>query len=224
MAVSKSQKEAILSKLVELLKVSTSVAFVTTNKLTVEEISNMRRAFRPVGGHFVMAKKTLIRIAFKQALGVELNTDTLPGQVTILVSTQDPIAAIGLANKFAGEKDFAKEEKLTFCGAYFEGRLLDATETKKIASLPSRETLLAKLMGSMKSPISALARFMDAAKTKMEETGTANVAGLAALAEKKDEPKVPETPKQEEAPVETPAVEAETSAEEAPAIEEEKTA
>lgn len=209
MAVTKSQKEAILVRLVDLLKQAKSVTFLTTNKLTVEEISNMRRAFRPVGGSFVMAKKTLIRHAFKEVLGVELDIKTLPGQVTMLVAAEDALAPIGIASKFAGEKDFAKEEKIKFAGAYFEGRVLDAAETKKIASLPSRETLLAKLMGSMKSPVSALARFMDAAKKKMEETGTANVAGLAALADKKDAPKA------EEAPAAAPAAEAPVATEEA---------
>ncbi len=156
---------------------ATSLAFVRTNKLTVEEITDIRRELRPLDAAFTMTKKTFIRIALKQALGIDIDPESLPGQVTIVISRADPIAPIGIANRFAN--DFVKEEKMIFLAGYFEGALLDRDQTLRIATLPSRETLLAKLMGSMKSPVGGLARFFDAAKKDMEEKGIDKLSGLA---------------------------------------------
>jgi hypothetical protein len=87
--------------------------------------------------------------------------------------------------------------------------LKTADETKVLASMPSRETLLGRLVGSMKSPISALARFFDAAKKDLEAKDVAKVRDL-----KNATPKKAEAPK-EEVKVEAPAVVVETPAPEA---------
>lgn len=68
-------------------------------------------------------------------------------------------------------KEWQKEGKIKFVGGYFDGILLDAKAISRIASLPSREVLLAKLLGSMMSPVSGLARFFDGAKKSMEARG-----------------------------------------------------
>jgi large subunit ribosomal protein L10 len=73
---------------------------------------------------------------------------------------------LSVVNKYAFE--LRKEEKIKFVGAYFDGNVIDAAGAAKLANLPSREVLLAKLLGSMKAPISALARFLDAAKGDLE--------------------------------------------------------
>ncbi len=70
-------------------------------------------------------------------------------------------------------------------------------ETKVIASMPSRETLLSRLVGSMMSPLSGMARFLDAAAKEVETQGKTKVGQL--------EGKKAETPKEEAAPSETPA-------------------
>lgn len=223
MTVSKAKKDEILATLESTLKDSTSVAFTTNNKLTVLEISNIRKDLRSVGGTFMLAKKTLIRLAFKNVFGVEFDADFLPGQVAVLISKQDKIAAIAVVNKHAQE--LKKEEKIKFVGAYFDGKVLNAVEAAKIANLPSKEVLLAKLLGSMKAPISALARFFDAAKTDLENRNLKTVQDLTLPVVAKTE-----TPKEEvkaveevtaavETPVVTEAVAEEVSAEVAPAVE-----
>ena len=90
-----------------------------------------------------------------------------------------------------------KEQKITWAASIFEGKFQDKKETETIASMPSRETLLSRLVGSMKSPISKLARFFDAAAKDIESNGKTKVWELEW---KKEE--VAEAPKAEETPAE----------------------
>ncbi len=176
MAVTKAKKSEILGILEEHLKDAQSVAFTSNQKLTVLETSGMKKEIRAAGGVYMIAKKTLICIAFKKVLGVELDRATLPGQVAILICKADKIAPLAAINKTAQE--LKKEEKIKFVGGYIDGRLLSAAETTKLASLPSREVLLAKLLGSMMSPLSGLARFFDAAGKDLTAKGLSKAKDL----------------------------------------------
>ncbi len=165
MAVTKARKSEQLAALEAHLKDAKSVVFTTNTKVTVLEVSALKKDLRAANALFLTAKKTLIRIAFKNVFSVDLDLATLPGQVALVISKGDALAPFGIANKYATE--WRKEEKLVFVAGYLEGRMMDATETKKLATLPSREVLLAKLLGSMMSPLSGLARFFDAAGKDM---------------------------------------------------------
>jgi large subunit ribosomal protein L10 len=223
MAVSKARKVEQLGALEAHLKEAKSVAFTSNQKITVLEVTNLKRDLRAENAVFLTVKKTLIRIAFKNVYNVEIDLDTLPGQVSLVIAKGDALSPLGVANKYANE--WKKEEKMTFVAGYMDGRMMDATETRKLATLPSREVLLAKLLGSMMSPLSGLARFFDAAKKDLESKSLAKVGDLTASVpaktpEPKEEAPVAESAKTEEAPVvettpETP-VEAPMTTEEAP--------
>lgn len=176
MAITRAKKTEILATLEAHLKAATSVAFTSNNKLTVQDINAIRNDARAQDTVFMLAKKTLIRIAFKNVLGADLDISTLPGQVAIVISKGDKIAGLAAVNKYVGE--FKKEEKLKFVGGYIDGRIIDGKETSKLAGLPSREVLLAKLLGSMKAPISGLARFFDGAKKELETKSLTKVGDL----------------------------------------------
>lgn len=137
----------------------------------------MKAELRKENAIYMVAKKTLICLAMKNVLGAEVDINTLPGAVAILVAKGDKVAPLGIVNKYA--QALRKEEKIKFVGGYIDGRVLGADETAKLASLPSREVLLAKLLGSMMSPLSALARFFDGAKTEMTTKGATKVGDLA---------------------------------------------
>ena len=132
----------------------------------------------PHNAIYLTAKKTLIRIAFKNVFGLDLDIDTLPGQVAMVIAKEDAITTLGVVNKYASQKDWKKAQKLTFVGGYFEEKIVDADSIRKIASLPSREVLLAKLLGSMMAPLSSLARFFDAAKKDLEAKNLSTVKDL----------------------------------------------
>lgn len=201
MAVSKAKKVEQLAVLEAHLKEATSVGFTSNTKVTVLEVSALKRDLRAQNAIFLTAKKTLIRIAFKNVYGVEVDINTLPGQVALVIAKGDAIAPLGVANKYANE--WKKEQKLTFVAGYMEGRLMDGAETKKLATLPSREVLLAKLLGSMMSPLSGLARFFDAAGKDITAKGVTKVGDLVGAAPAKAEAPAPVAPeaKVEEAPV-----------------------
>lgn len=220
MAVSKSKKVEILAELEKELKLASSVAFTSNTKLTVLDITNIRRELIKVDAKLMLAKKTLVKIAFKNVYNVELNDEVLPWQVAVLISKWDKIAWISIVNKYANE--FRKEEKIKFVWAYFDGQVLDAAATGKIANLPSREVLLAKLLGSMMSPLSALARFFDWAKNELEAKNVAKVWDLVSFVEKKEETKTEEAPVEtkEEAKEEVVEAKEEIKTEEVPATEE----
>jgi len=210
MAVTKQQKSEILAGLVEQFKAAKSIGFASTNTLTVQDFADMRKDLREVDATYTIAKKTLIKLAIKEALDIDLDLADMPGQVGAVCSNDDAVAGLGAVNKAVKE---SKGEKVEWTVCIFEGELKSVEETKIIASMPSRDTLLGRMVGSMKSPISAMARFMDAAAKEMEEKGVDTVGKLEGEAPAKEE-----APK-EEAKTEEPKVEEkkeEVAAESAP--------
>ena len=181
MAVTKAKKAEQLAVLEAHLKTATSVAFTSNIKVTVLEISALKKDLRAQNAIYLTAKKTLIRIAFKTVYGADVDLATLPGQVGLVISQGDALAPFSIANKYAN--DWKKEQKMTFVAGYMEGRLMDATETAKLATLPSREVLLAKLLGSMMSPLSGLARFFDAAGKDLTAKSLTKVGDLIGSAD-----------------------------------------
>ncbi|ATU05327.1 50S ribosomal protein L10 [Candidatus Gracilibacteria bacterium HOT-871] len=183
MAVSKQKKAEILSSLVEQVKNAKSIGFASTKGVTVAEFADLRKKLREVGASYTLAKKTLIVKAVKEALDLDLNLADLEGQIGMVCSNDDAIAGLSKVNDFI--KATEKEQKMTWSISIFEGKLQDKAETKVIASMPSRETLLSRLVGSMKSPISSLARFFDAAAKDIEAKGKTKVGELEGKKEEK---------------------------------------
>lgn len=196
MAVSKSKKTDILENIKKSIKEAKSVAFTTNNWLTVDEITNLRKSLREINSTITLAKKTLIKIAFKEVFDVEIDDSILVGQIAIVCSNDDAVWAMWKVNNFM--KDFKKDPKIIWAWSYFEWSIKNAEETQVIASIPSREVLLGRLVWSMISPISALARFFDAASKKLTEEWLTNLWSVKVekKVEEKKEEKV-ETPTEE---------------------------
>lgn len=225
MAVSKSQKIDILENLKKSIKEAKSVSFTTNNWLTVDEITNLRKSLREVNTSFTLAKKTLIKIAFKEVYNIELEDSMLNGQIAVVCSNDDAIAWLGKVNDFI--KSFKKDPKVVWAWSYIEWELKNAEDTSNIASIPSKDVLLWRLVWSMLSPISALARFFDAASKKLNDEWIETLWSKPAPkkeekkeeTEAKKEEKVEEV-KETEEKKETP--EKETKIEEVKEVEKEK--
>jgi len=186
MALTRTKKEQVLAQLVERLKEAKSIGFTTNNGLTVEEITNLRVNLREVNAEFHLAKKTLIKIAFKEVYDVEVDDALLPNQIALVLSNEDAVAGMGKVNDFMkkGQPGF---EKMSWTGSYFEGELKDAESTKEIAGMPSRETLLSRMVGSLMSPLSSMARFLDAAAKEVESQWKENLSQIEVKKEEKEE-------------------------------------
>jgi large subunit ribosomal protein L10 len=123
--------------------------------LTVTQMNRLRRAVREADGRFRVAKNTLAKRA-ASAGRHEKMTPLLRGPVALLMGFKDPVTVAKLAVKFAEELP-----KLEIKGAVLDGALLPAAEVKGLATLPSREVLLAQLLGLLQAPATQLVRTLN---------------------------------------------------------------
>jgi large subunit ribosomal protein L10 len=174
MAVSKQQKADILAGLVAQFKEAKSIGFAKTSTLTVAEFADMRASLREVGATYTLAKKTLIKIAIKEALDIDVNLAELEGQIGVVCSNEDAVAGLGKVNDLVKKT----EDKIEWAACIFEGEYKGLEETKVLAGLPSKDTLLSRMVGSLQSPLSGLARFLDAAAKEVESQGKEKAGDL----------------------------------------------
>lgn len=189
MAVSKQKKALILEELVSKFKDAQSIGFAKTNTMTVDEFAKLRAGLREVGATYTLAKKTIIVKAVKEALDMDVNLSDLEGQIWVVCSNEDAVSGLGKVNDYMKEVNWKKWDlwKMEWSLSIFEWEVKNLEETKVIASMPSRETLLSRLVGSMKSPISGMARFFDAAAKELESTGKTKVVELEGKKEETSE-------------------------------------
>lgn len=155
-------KEAKVAEIKEKLEKSQSVILSTYQGLTVEEDTELRKALREVGVEYKVYKNTLVILAAKE-LGLEGIVEYLEGPVSIAFGYEDATAPARILN------DFAKNhKKLELKAGIVEGVIFDGEKVTKLASIPSKEVLIAKLLGSIKAPLSNLAYLLNAIKEKKE--------------------------------------------------------
>ena len=133
------------------------VAVVTEYRgLTVEEISKLRRALQKENSDYMVTKNTLAKIASK-GTDFEVLADALKGPVAIAFGFGDEVTPAKVLTKFIKE---AKKGQIV--AAALDGKLLDAKETAKLAELPSKEELYAKMLGCINSPATGIAGAVNA--------------------------------------------------------------
>ena len=147
MAKTKDQKEKIVEELTNDLKKQKSVIFVAIDKLKVKDISGLRRKLKEAGGKLKVAKKTLIKLTFEKNK-LKLPED-LTGEIALIFGLDNEISPIKSAFQFSKEN-----ENLRILSGIFEGKLVGKEEVIAIAQLPSREELLAQLVGTISAPMS----------------------------------------------------------------------
>lgn len=187
-------KKPIVDEISASIKDAQSVVVVDYRGLTVEQDTRLRKNLREAGIRYKVYKNTFLNFAFK---GTEFEglAPYLQGPTAVAISKDDATAPARLLAQFAKTAD-----KLEIKAGVVEGNVYDAKGMANIASIPSREELLSKMLGSLQSPITNFARVMN----QLAEKG-----GASGAAASKD---VEAAPAAEAA--ETPA-----TAEEAPAAE-----
>ena len=156
-------KEAKVAEIKEKLEKATSVVLSQYQGLTVEEDTVLRKNLREAGVEYKVYKNTLVTLAAKE-LGLEGIVEYLEGPVAIAFGYEDVTVAARVLN------DFAKDhKKLELKAGIVEGEIYDTDKIKQLATIPSKEVLIAKLLGSIKSPIASFARVINAiAESKAE--------------------------------------------------------
>ncbi len=151
MPVSKEKQEIVASLKEELT--SAKGAVLTTYKgLTVAQDTKLRRALREAGVSYHVVKNTLTTIAAKEA-GFDGLVEHLNGTTALASSKEDAVAPAKVISEFIKKNKLGDAGILTMKVGLVEGRVIDASEVEALASLPSREVLLAKVLGSMQAPI-----------------------------------------------------------------------
>lgn len=150
------QKKQIVADLVETLKSAQAGVLVDYRGITVEQDTQLRSKLREAGVDYKVVKNTLTRFAANEVGYQELD-EQLNGPTALAISTTDPVAPAKVIS------DFAKDvEALEIKAGFLDGKVISIDEIKKLASTPSREVLIAKIMGSLNSPISSLVRTLQA--------------------------------------------------------------
>ena len=155
-------KKAVVAALTETIKESTSVVFVDYKGINVAQDTALRKQFREAGVEYSVVKNTLTNFAAKDA-GYDFSK-VLNGTTAMAHTTGDPIAPARIVC------EFAKKNKLplTIKGGIVEGSVLSAAELNGFGELPSKNALVASVLGTFLAPISSLAFVLDQVRIQKE--------------------------------------------------------
>ena len=158
----RQMKQAKVEEIKEKLQKSQSVILASYQGLTVEEDTQLRKSLREAGVEYKVYKNTLVILAAKE-LGIEGLDKHLQGPISIAIGYDDVTAPARILN------DFAKtHKKLELKAGLVQGEIYDADKVKQLANIPSKDILIAKLLGSIKSPLSKFAYLLNAIKESKE--------------------------------------------------------
>ena len=166
-------KQPIVEEISAQVKDAASVVVVDARGLTVAEDTQLRKQLREAGVSYKVYKNTLMKRAFEGTDFAQLD-DVLEGPSAIAVAKEDATAPARILSKFA-----KTASNLEIKAGVVEGTFYDAKGMAAVASVPSREELLSKLLGSLQSPITNFARVLN----QIAEQGGAAEAAPAAEAE-----------------------------------------
>ncbi len=156
-----AEKEARVAEVAEQLTQAKSVFLTDFQGLNVQEINELRRAFAGVNVEYRVVKNTLARLSAKSADCEEI-LQYLDGPTAMAFGMDDPVAPAKVITDYA-----KKNDKLKVRACLFEGVLFGEDRVKEIAALPSREAVLAQLLGVLKAPVSNLAFSLNAVLSKL---------------------------------------------------------
>lgn len=208
-------KQAIVSDLAERLKNSVMGVVVSYKGINVEEDTKLRKELRENDVKYTVVKNTLLKRANEQ-VGLSEMDNVLEGTTALATSDEDYAAAARILADFAKDHDFFEIKS-----GFMDGEVVDLDTINSLAKLPTRDVLLANVLGAFQAPISAFARVIQAI---VDEGGVENCKPAekeeAAEEAPTEEAKAEEAPAEEAKAEEAPAEEAKT--EEAPAKEAEE--
>lgn len=145
--MARPEKIEAVDTLKEKLSAAKGLVLADFTGLTVSEANELRRKCREAQVEYKVVKNTIARLAVK-ASGIEDLEQHFRGPVAVALSETDSVAPARVLAAFRKEV-----QKLTFKAGYVEGRLFSSEEVREIAALPSREGLLAQVIGAVQAPM-----------------------------------------------------------------------
>lgn len=162
MSLNLDDKKAVVAEVAEQIAKAQTVVLAEYNGIEVPNMTVLRSKAREAGVYLRVVKNTLVRRAVADTQFAPL-AEQMTGPLIYSISA-DPVAAAKVLNDFAKSND-----KLVLKAGSYAGKVLDKAGVQALASIPSRDELLAKLLGVMKAPVSGFAGAM-AALAKQRET------------------------------------------------------
>lgn len=149
------QKQKEVAEIIETLKSAQAGVLVDYRGLTVEEDTTLRNELRKENVKYFVVKNTLLRRAANEA-GLSDLDEILHGPTALAVSETDPVAPAKILAKFAKDN-----EALELKSGFMDGKVMSIAEVEVLAATPSKDTLVAKIMGSLNAPVSNLVRLLN---------------------------------------------------------------
>ena len=156
-------KKAIVDALAEKLQNSTSAVFVDYKGITVAQDTELRRKFREAGVEYTVVKNTLTRFAANKA-GYNQFDELLNGTTSMACTSGDPIAPARIVCEFAKKNKNIVKLK----GGFVEGSVMSVEQLQGFGELPSKDALVAQVLGTFLAPISSLAFVLDQIRIQKE--------------------------------------------------------
>ncbi len=157
-----AMKEQHVQEIIEKIKKAQSIVMFDYRGLTVEEDTALRNEMRKNGVEYVVLKNSMVEKACLEMNMDEKVHEMLKGPSAFAFGYNDPVAPAKIL------KDFVKKvKKCAVKGGIVEGKITDAAGIDALADLPSREVLIARLLGSMMSPVTGLAIVLDQLAKKL---------------------------------------------------------
>lgn len=167
------KKQEIVSELVEKLKNAPSGVLVDYKGINVADDTALRKELRESGVEYFVVKNSLLRLAAKEA-GLEGLDEVLSGTTAIALGSDDMIAPAKILGKFAE----AHKEFFDLKIGFIEGQVISKEEVVALSKLPSKEVLIAQVLGGLNAPISGLVGVLSGLQRGL-------VVALNAIAEQK---------------------------------------
>ena len=142
------KNQEALKALTEKFKSMKGMIMTEYHGLSVSQISDLRNQLRKSGCEYLVVKNTISKIALKE-IGMESANEYFDGPTAIVIEGEDPVSPAKIVSEFA-----KKNEKFVIKAGILDGKVIELNEIKALASLPTKEVLIGKMLGSMNAPIS----------------------------------------------------------------------
>jgi len=149
MALTKEKKRKILEQLKERIEKQKIMIFVDFTGLKSKDFFSLRKKLKEQGNEIKVAKKTLINLALKEKNLSVVDVKKMFGEIAVVFGLKDEISSSKIVYEFSREN-----KNLKILGGIFEKNFIGPEKIEELAKLPSKEELLAKLVGSISAPIS----------------------------------------------------------------------
>lgn len=156
MPLTKEQKKKIIEELKEKIDKQKIVIFADFTGIKVKDLTDLRKKLKKTDSELRIAKKTLFKIAFEKE-GLEIDIKKLQGEIALVFGYKEQIQPAKIVYQFA-----SANPNLKILGGYLENKFVAAEKIIELAQLPTKEELLAKLVGSIFSSISGLINVLQA--------------------------------------------------------------